>query len=93
MEAENNFNLEGAYNQIKEEEPFPKTAECLNCGRDMITQSHVSYQPQIKEVINFFRPAYCPECAEGLNKLTVKVFASIDDQGELYARNQIGEFK
>lgn len=93
MEAENNFNLEGAYNQIKEEDPFLKDGECLDCGKDMITQAHVSYQPQIKEVINFFRPAYCPECAEGHKELVVKVFAAIDDQGELYARNQVGEFK
>lgn len=93
MEAENSFNLEGAYNQIKEEDPFLKDAQCLNCGKDMITQANVSYQPQRMEVINFFRPAYCPECAQGLKKLTVKVFAAIDEEGELYQRNQIGEFK
>jgi len=93
METENNFNLEGLYNQLKEEDPFTKNAECLDCGKDMITQSHVSYQPQRNEVINFFRPAYCPDCDQGAKSLVVKVFASIDEQGEMYARNQVGEFK
>jgi len=90
---EDNFNLEGLYNQLKEEEPFPWKAKCLSCGKDILTEARVSYQPQKEELINIYRPAHCPECEKGLKKVEVKVFGAINKEGDLHVRNKKGEIK
>ena len=87
------FNLEGAYNQLKEEDPFPWKTNCLKCGNTLLTEARVSYQPHKNNWINFYRPAYCPDCNQGLKKLEVKVFAAVDKKGKIYPRNEKGKIE
>ena len=93
MEEESNFNLEGAYNQIKEEQPFPWKAKCLDCGVEMITELKGSYMPEKNKVIHLFRPAYCPDCEQQNSSLMVKVVAAIGKNGELHPLNKKGRVK
>jgi len=90
---ETTINLEGAYNQIKEEEPLPWTGNCLSCGKKLVTEARASYQPEKIDRIDLYRPAHCPNCAEGLREIEVKVFASINQEGEVIPKNKKGRIE
>lgn len=83
------INLEGAYEQIKQEMPRPHKANCTDCGRKLITQIDVSYMPDKDQRIKFFRPAFCKECMQA-NGIFVKLIAEIDENGELHPKNKEG---
>lgn len=90
MEKTDHFNIEGAYNELKEEAPYPWKAECTECPNELITQLDVSYLPEKDDRIKLLRPALCPECASELDKVLVKIVAEIAPNGKIYPKNKEG---
>lgn len=93
MEKEPEVDLEQAYEKIKEEQPYPWEGQCQECGKKMVTELHAGYKPHKNDFINLYRPAYCPDCNEGMDELIVKIIAAADQQGEIHPRNRKGKMK
>lgn len=87
------INLEGAYQQLEDESPFPWQYNCKKCNRKVITELNTSYLPEKDRGIKLFRPLYCPKCNDGLDKLMIKVIAEIKEDGKIYPRNKKGRVK
>lgn len=83
------INLDGVYEQLREELPVPWNTKCTECGRKLITQLDVSYIPEKDHRVKFFRPAYCGECAEN-NGIYVKLIGEISKDGEFHPKNKEG---
>jgi len=83
------INLEGAYEQLKEELPRPIKTDCVGCDKELITQLDASYIPDRDLRIKIFRPAYCQECTEA-NGVFVKLIAEIGGDGKFYPKNKKG---
>lgn len=92
MEEGDTINLQGAYENLKQEMPVPWKAECTDCGTDLITQLDTSYLEERDDAIKVFRPSYCNECME-INGLYVKVIAEVKKDGKIYPKNQEGPVK
>lgn len=83
------INLEGAYEQLKEEMPLPIKTDCVGCNKKLITQLDVSYIPDRDLRIKLFRPAYCQDCTEQ-NGIFVKLVGEISGEGKFYPKNKKG---
>lgn len=87
MEKPSQINLEGLYQQIKEEEPLPWAAQCTKCGRKIITEARATYRPEKHSTIKLYRPAHCPECITP-GKPQAQIFAAIDQYGKIHPRKK-----